>query len=414
MNTAVTNTNVSSTKKSSLKRKLLALFAGALFKIVCIFMCGKVYGKAELKKIKEPCLILSTHGSTLDFLYGGTALFPKYYTGVIAEILFYKPFLGKLLKQFGFISKKQFSVDVLCIKSIKQNIESGKNVFLCPEGKTSVDGRCGYIPPAVSKLIKWIGVPVILLNIRGSHLSFPRWNKRPRRGKVRVETAVLFTKDETEKLTNEEIHERLVKAFDYNDYDYQQKYKVKLRTNNTAKGLNRLLYKCPKCGKEFTIKSKRNTLVCSECGNSAIVDRYGNITAADKDSIVFDRIDRWADYEKEDIKKQVQSGGFCLTEKTIQHRINSATHRPEKVAEGRLTLTAEGIAFTPQIIFDKDSKTDKDLFYPMETLPTTAFYNTYIILGSNGSLCTFSFETEGVAYKWNYAVEALYANRKTI
>ncbi|MDR2090420.1 MAG: 1-acyl-sn-glycerol-3-phosphate acyltransferase [Clostridiales bacterium] len=304
MNNKIQKQNYPPIGVSFFKRAFLTVLGTVLFFALSAFMRSKPDKKKLAKSVKEPCLILSTHGSLFDAAYAGRAISPKYYTGVVAKKLFYVPILGKILKKCGFILKNQFTADINCIKQIKNSIDANVSVFMCPEGKTSVDGRTSYLAPSVAKLIKWTGAPVLFYKPNGSYLSAPRFGKT-RRGKINVESRLLFTKEETKTLSADEIFERLNEAFQYNDHEYQEKNHLKFKSRAPASGLENLLYKCPKCGAEFQNVSKKDILECTACGNSVKIDLYGKISPNDGNSVAFDRIDRWVDFQKAALTEEI-------------------------------------------------------------------------------------------------------------
>lgn len=398
-------------KISFIKKASFALTAGVLFNIVGLFMHSRTHGREILKNIKEPCLILSTHGSIFDVAYGGRAVIPKYYTGVVAKNLFYLPVIGKLLGLFGFISKKQFAVDVNCIKSIKNNLENGVSVYICPEGKISADGRQNYIPPAIAKLIKWLGAPVVFIGIKGSCLAFPRWNMKPRKGKISADVSLLFSREEIASSDSDAIYGKLLNAFEFNDHEYQQKNNIKFKTKAPAAGLHRLLYKCPKCGEEFAMTAEKDKITCGVCGNAAKIDTLGHISPVTPDGIVFDRIDRWADFEKEALKTECENDGYTLSANTVFLCEDSETKKYIRTAKGVLTLNKEGLRFEPAeyIIAGEDAKkASEGLFYALENIPTVSFTNKAINMGINNTLHSYEFEYDNMTFKWNYAIETLY------
>ena len=435
-----------------MKSKFLAALVGLVFRTFSLVSGNKVNGKKHIGTIKGPCLILATHGSTLDFAFGGAALAPKRYVGVVAKELFYRPVLGKFLKKAGFISKQQFAVDARCIRSIKSCLDSGVSVFICPEGKRTADGRQSYLPPAIAKLVKWANVPVVSANIRGSYLSLPRWGGFFRRGKIQTDVRILYARDSIASADCNQIYSDLKKALTFNDYEYQESCGIKFRTGNPAKGLHRLLYKCPACHAEFKTLGKKDKLYCSECGATVKVDLLGRLIPISGD-IPFDRVDKWADYEIETLKQQCAYSDFSMSER-VSLLIRNDVLKAEVL--GELTLDRTGLTFVPDCaengspskldgerIADcfcersniRVSKPDADsiipaaategtaplqdggkkvldltktVFYPLKALPTVAFRNDAIILGKDGYMHYYRFKEDNKTYKWNYAVEVLH------
>ncbi|MDR1939416.1 MAG: 1-acyl-sn-glycerol-3-phosphate acyltransferase [Clostridiales bacterium] len=396
---------------SVLKRIAFAVGTELVFRGVALIMNSRAYGKRILRDLKEPCLILSTHGSLLDVAYGGCAVIPRYYTGVVAKNLFFIPVLGKILSRFGFISKKQFAVDINCIKSIKQNLENGVSVFMCPEGKNSVDGREIKLAPAIAKLIKWANVPVVFIGIRGSYLTLPRWNmKKPRRGKIRAEVELLFSKDDVTNLSVDGLYQKLLAAFSYNEYEYQEKHGMKFKSRVPAEGIEKLLYKCPRCNAEFKQISQKDKIICTACGNAARLDAYGKITPATDDSVVFPRPDIWADFQIAALKEECKNDGYSLSADVVLSLQDDATQKYSRAARGVLTLTRAGITFAPSEYYTADHGDAEGLFYPLNALPTIPFNDRAINIGCNNKLQSYAFESPIVTtYKWHFAVETLYA-----
>lgn len=50
--------------------------------------------------------------------------------------------------------------------------------------------------------------------------------------------------------------ERIISALSYNDYEYQKKYDVHVRGGDKLEGFDTMFYKCPSCGREFTLQSR--------------------------------------------------------------------------------------------------------------------------------------------------------------
>ena len=62
----------------------------------------------------------------------------------------------------------------------------------------------------------------------------------------------------------------------FDAYREQEKLMVKYRGASNIEGLQNVLYICPHCGKEFTVRVKnKSTLYCTECGFAHTSDAYG-------------------------------------------------------------------------------------------------------------------------------------------
>ena len=61
------------------------------------------------------------------------------------------------------------------IRKTKRIVQQGGSIGIFPEGNTSYSGQTVQILPATVKLIKMLKIPVIIMNIKGMYLSYPRW-----------------------------------------------------------------------------------------------------------------------------------------------------------------------------------------------------------------------------------------------
>lgn len=321
--------------------------ASMLWKIIFKVKINKTQKFKEAQK--KPMVLFANHVSTHDLMIIGNALFPKKQNFVVAEqMLFRSRFHHHILTQFGAILKKQFYSDFSCVRNIKKNLMAGISVVLCPEGKVSDDGITQPISFSNAKLIKWLGYPVGILNNHGGGMIHPKWSDDFRYGKVKVDCDILLDENDTKNLSEEKIFELLKKGLYNNDHKYQVENNIKFKTKKPALGLDRILYKCPKCGSEFDLYSTKHHLICKACGNKASYDCYGKILPYDDKSIVFERIDLWRNFEREEIRKELLGEKF-LFECEVDHYVEPAIGNGKwsKIDNGKLIMDKENISYYP-------------------------------------------------------------------
>ena len=235
-------------------------FCARLFKVVGSIRYGFKVDKSAIKGLKGPFLVLGNHTSWVDFLYFSNCVYPHPVNVVVTSNVFYMKFLGKVFTDFGAIPKKQFTSDFSCIKHIKRNLDNGNSVLLFPEGRITVDGSTGYIAPSIGKLIKFLNCPVIKGITVGSYVTRPKWGKK-RPGKVTLKMEPLLSTDDIGDMSNEEIYEYILKNFSYDDNVAFKEQNRKVYGLRLAETLEKLLYKCPRCGAEFKNESKYRTCI---------------------------------------------------------------------------------------------------------------------------------------------------------
>ena len=291
-------------------------------------------------------LVLCNHTSALDFCHFTTPFLDVKINFVVAENMMYsKPFFASMITGHHCILKKQFFVDYQCIKNIKQYLDNGISVIICPEGKVSGDGVTGVIPPSIAKLVKWLGYPVATVLTKGAGLTRPKWAKTMRRGRIDCHCDMLLSKDETEQLSKEEIFDRIENALAHNEHLYHVQSNRKYRGGKYAEGLERLLYRCPNCGSEFEMTAKGDVLKCSRCQNAVKYQNDGKLVAVEG-GISFDRVDLWYNWQREEVAKEVEKDDFRL-----QHPVWLFVENPKKngykyVSSGVISLDKYTLSYT--------------------------------------------------------------------
>jgi predicted RNA-binding Zn-ribbon protein involved in translation (DUF1610 family) len=217
---------------------------------------------------------------------------------------------------------------------------------------SSISGANQPIALGTGKFLKHYKVPVYYSVIKGGYLTSPKYNLKDRYGKIEVEIDQLFTAEELEKLTPEEIEDKVNRALYHDDYAWNKERKYRYKIGDTgAEGLETLLFWCPKCGKQHTMQSKGNTLYCTACGNGMTLDETYAMTPFDESCVIPETQTQWFNMQREVIKKEVENADFELRENVKLGTIpkyeqlkNQKTS--EIVGEGTLVLNRSGLTYT--------------------------------------------------------------------
>lgn len=167
-----------------------------------------------------------------------------------------------------------------------------------PEGKITCDGRRGEMSPAVAKLLKLLALPVVVCCIKGCYLFRPKWAYKKRKsGGVEVHINPLFSTEEMKTLSVEEIFDKVLKAFEHDEFEWQKQNGIRITEPFRAEGLDRILYKCPHCKEEFETGSLGDTVFCSACGKQWKLSETGRLAAADGET-EYESIPDWYDFQR--------------------------------------------------------------------------------------------------------------------
>ena len=333
--------------------KLIYCMLGYLWKLLYFKKLGvQVEMKADPRKEKGPYIVVSNHASRLDYIYTGAVLLPDTLSYVAGYNEFFRSHLAFIFRLLQIIPKKNFTPDIYTIKEVARILRSGGRVILFPEGMSSIGG--GNQPCAIGsgKLLKHFGVPVYITKISGGYLTSTKYCLDERPGEVHVSVDRLFTPEQLKNMSAEELQLALDVAIHHDDYEWNQSAKVRYDgKGNMAYQMHTLLYRCPRCGKEFTMRGEGDTIRCLSCGNGARVNADYSFTPLDETCVLPRTPKQWFDEERKHVYRALQDAAFVLTERVRLGMLpkykpleNLATS--EFVGEGEIRLDHTGFTYT--------------------------------------------------------------------
>ena len=340
--------------------------------------------KKSLDLPKGPFIVLGNHLAFIDFLATMTALFPHRVNTVAAHRYFHYRVLNKLLPTMGCIPKNLFDPDVRAVMSIMSVLKRGDIILMYPEGRCTVAGEYMGIHKAAAKLIKKLKVPVVASRIDGSYTCMPFWRKGMRLGQVRLRLTNLFSAEDTQTLSLDEINHAIDIRLNGEDAPLRELPRT-FRARQLAEGLEKILYYCVKCGEEFTLETNGNTIRCTHCGNTATMDRAAQLIAA-PGSIAPQTAQDWyreqSRYEMEKLHEDMEPIVFEV-----------AVRMPAPISGGGFEMCGSGVmTMTPKgWQYDGDLHDEPfSMFLPMELVPVLPFDpDDDIQISNNGNFYLF-------------------------
>ena len=233
-----------------------------------------IYDDVEIDNIDGPFLLLTNHPSVYDVYFAVCKIFPKRAAFILNRYYFRSKFMRFFFNQIGTIPKKLFSPDFETIRRTLKTVKNGYPIFMCPEGRLGLDGTNYYSTKETGKFIKQLKLPIVIMTINGAYISKPKWRKQRIKNTVSMKVTKKLTKEEVLNLSVDEINNIINESISYNDFNYIKENNLTFKNKNKAKGLENVLYRCPKCNQEYKLTTKNNTISC-ECGfNLTIKDDY--------------------------------------------------------------------------------------------------------------------------------------------
>ena len=308
--------------------------------------------KKDFRKVEGPFFFISNHASRLDYVFVGAPLLPLKMNFVAGYNEFHRSHLSLVFNLLRVIPKKNFTPDIYTVKEISRVIKSGHGVCIFPEGMSSISGANQPVALGTGKLFKHHKVPVYYSVIRGGYLTSPKYNLRDRVGRVEVEYDQLFTVEDLDRMSPEEIESKINRAIYHDDYAWNKIHKHHYDIGeNGAEDLEDLLFWCPRCGKQHTMATKGNTIFCKECGNGATLFDTYELVPFDDTCVIPETQTAWFNLEREVIRKEVAQEDFALEEQVQLGMLpefellkNQATS--QIVGSGTLRLDRTGLTYT--------------------------------------------------------------------
>ncbi|WP_163970237.1 lysophospholipid acyltransferase family protein [Oceanobacillus halotolerans] len=234
--------------------------------------------------MEGPYFILSNHVNNWDPFF--INLFVKepisYITG---EPLFRNPLLKRILNYIGAIPKTKYINDTRTIRSIIKAKKHNRIIGIFPEGNRNWDGNTESFPATTAKLIKRLEIPVVIVTIKGGHLSHPRWAKNNRKGTIYLSMVKLFDKEDLSDISPNAIHREVSNALHHNESKWQKEKLIPYKGKELANYLERFLFVCPHCHTPGKLQSNNDLFQCQHCLYTVRYNPYGYFDKVNHDVI---------------------------------------------------------------------------------------------------------------------------------
>lgn len=315
--------------------------------------------KEDLRGVdsKTPCLYLMNHSSFTDLQIAATILKNKPYHIVCTN----DGFVGKekLMRGLGCIPTRKFITDLTLVKDMKYVADHlGESILMYPEASYSFDGSQTPLPGSLGKLIRMLGIPVMMIRTHGAFLRDPLYNGLQQR-KVSVSATVscLFTGEEVRSADPEQINAKLAESFTYDHFREQVQKGIRVTESFRADGLERALYKCPVCSSEGEMSGKGTVISCGHCGAAWTLSEEGKLcrngvaateqtpmAEAGEDSSFVYATD-WYAWERECVRRELEAGEYELNT-AVDIYVLTDLKSIYKVGEGNLVHSNQGFHLT--------------------------------------------------------------------
>ncbi len=122
-----------------------------------------------------------------------------------------------------------------------------------------------------------------------------------------------------------------------------------------------------------------------------------------KDTVYFDGIDKWYDFQKEHLEKEIESPAFQLTAKTDLQWAEPEKFGYQHLGSGTVSLTRDSITYTGLVCGREET-----LVYPMKNIPMVPYAaGEYIEIAKKADINRFIFDNPQEQIKWVMAIRQI-------
>ena len=336
---------------------------------VAIFAFKRKFLRNEIKGKKGPFVIIANHEAALDFvnLIGATRTPLSF---VISNSFYNTLPFKSVVSRLGMIPKQQFQTSLRDLGAMRSTIKDGKILVIYPAGLMCEDGQSTPIPAATYEFLKWLNTDVYVAKTIGTYFSMPKWAKGIRRGRTYIDIYKLFDKDELREMPLEEVKEKTSEALDFDAYLEQERLRIKYSKNDNIEGLEKVLYVCPHCMGEFTMRTKKKkTIYCVQCGFEETSDKYAFLHNKKGVGKEVRHVSAWSRMIYNNLKERVEKGNIKkLTTMARIQLIDPKKHKYRNAGRARITLTPDNLCINGVI-----KGNNVDLVMPTSSFPSLPF-----------------------------------------
>ncbi|MCF0137935.1 MAG: hypothetical protein HUJ66_06195, partial [Oscillospiraceae bacterium] len=268
------------------------------------------------------------------------------------------------------IPKQQFQTTVSDMKRIKAVIDSGESLVIYPAGLMCEDGVSTPIPEATYKFLKWLDTDVYAARTIGTYFSMPKWTKGIRSGRTFLDVYKLIPREELKSMSVDRVKELVEGALLFNAFEEQEKLLVKYKNGDNIEGLENVLYQCPHCGEEFTMRVRdRRHICCSACGYEESCDEFAFLHNTKGLGPELRYVSQWSEMIFSRLREHIRANpDFSISARTRIHMIDYTKHKFVEVGSGTVELSAKNFRLRGRI-----NGEEVDKLIPSSRIPALPF-----------------------------------------
>ena len=238
-----------------------------LYPVIVAFLYIRFgYRFKKAKNLPEKYIVLSNHTTDFDPLFVAASFSRQMYFVASEHIARWKNAYKFIRFAQAPIMRSKGTVAFSTVREILQRLRKGANVCIFAEGARSWDGVTAPFLPSTGKLVKAAGCGLVTYKITGGYFVSPNWSEKSlRRGPISGAPVRIYSAEEIDQMTVEEINQVIARDLHEDAYERQLKTPYLYKGKNLAHKMENLLFICPECGAIDSIHSQGDQVSCMKC-----------------------------------------------------------------------------------------------------------------------------------------------------
>ena len=354
-------------KQKTVCRRPNALLYGIVrlgSKLACRFVFPLQVKRNELTGTAGRRILICNHEAAIDFLPVYAAVKERCNMVASNSIVMSIPVVAPLAARMGVICKNQFQTAITDMRAMKRVVDSEQLLVIFPAGMMTESGTSTPIPRSTAKALKWLDADVYVGKVGGTYLTAPKWSKARRKGRITLDIYKLADREEFSALSVEQAEALVDAHLAFDAYRANESDRVAYKKGDNVEGLENVLFRCPSCGRDFTVRAEGNKLLCTACGFALESDVYGLLHDPAGGEPLLRYPSDWYDKIQDEIAALVAADpDYRFTAQADVYKINHKRHRYEKAGRAAVTMTFERFVLDGELFGEK--------FY--QEIPTAPF-----------------------------------------
>lgn len=287
------------------------------------YFCNpKILGREHMPTT-GPCFLFGNHSNNFDPFIVNHMMTEEPTAGVMTSEYFRKATSRLFMGSLGIVPTVKYVPDPQVVRHLVRLVQQKRMIVIYPEGGRRWDGQPKPVVESTLKVFHKFDLPVHGIRIHGNYLNWPRWADNPRRNTCLLEFVKPMKGSDFPSF--EAFRDACMHVLDINDYNPPAEC-FPQKANKPAKGIHKLLYRCPVTGVSQALNTPDGTTVASsladwsytmtpasrlrdgEGQDHSLIEAYQKMSAlpmlADEDGLLLDQpADLFREYTYPDLQK---------------------------------------------------------------------------------------------------------------